>query len=89
MPKLEISWKSQFEDGEKREVSVTKRGDEWLFWERIKRFDNWEACPKPSLEDWLNLLEAVQRRIARQLLRPEEDHRLKKKIREQHPDVEF
>jgi len=41
------------------------------------------------LEDWLELLDAVQRRIARRLLRPEEESRLKQTIRELYPEADL
>ena len=40
-------------------------------------------------EDWLELLDAVQRRTARRLLRPDEPARLKKIIRELFPEAEL
>jgi hypothetical protein len=42
----------------------------------------------PPLEDWLALLDSVQRRINRQLLRPEEEVRLRKIIMELFPGTE-
>lgn len=88
MAKAEISWKSKSEEGVKREVYVHCVGHEWKFFERGKRYDEWQRLEKPRLEDYLELLDAVKRRIARRLLRPEEEQRVKKLVRENYPDAE-
>ena len=56
---------------------------------REQRYDMWQPLTDPPLDDWIELLDAVQRRIARRLLRPEEEGRLKRTIRERFPDVEL
>lgn len=86
MGKGTISWKGRTEEGEKREVYAHHVGTEWKFFVREKRFDEWEPLEKPPLEDWLELLDGVQRRIARRLLKPEEEGRVKKRIRESYPN---
>ena len=88
MPKAEISWKGRAEDGTKREVYAQHVGDRWVFHVRGKRFDNWQDLPEPPLEDWLELLDAVRRRIGRRLLKPEEEHRVRKAILERFPDAD-
>lgn len=89
MPKAEISWRGTNEEGVKREVYAQHVGDRWVFYAREKRFDNWQRLENPPLEDWLELLDAVQRRIQRLLLRPEEEVRLKKAINERFPGTKF
>jgi hypothetical protein len=86
MAKGIISWKGRNEEGVKREVYAHHVGKEWKFFVREKRFDEWEALEKPPLDDWLEVLDGVQRRIARRLMRPEEEERVKKLIREDYPD---
>lgn len=88
MPKAEISWKGRTEDGTKREVYAQHVGDRWVFHVRCKRFDNWVDLPEPPLEDWLELLDAVQRRIGRRLLKPDEERRVRKAILERFPDAD-
>jgi len=88
MPKAEISWKRERDDGTSLQVYVQHVGREWRFFAREKRFDQWHAVEEPPLEDWLELLDAVQRRINRRLLRPEEEAGVKKSIRERFPDAE-
>lgn len=89
MAKAEISWKRVTEDGIRLQVYAQHVGRDWIFYSREKRYDQWQAVPEPPLEDWLELLDAVRRRINRRLLRPEEEARVEKTIRERFPDAEF
>ena len=88
MAKAEISWKRVTEDGLKIQVYVRHVGRDWLFFSREKRYDQWQAVPEPPLEDWLELLDAIQRLINRRRIRPEEETRVKKSIRERFPEAE-
>ena len=88
MGRAEISWKKRSEEGEKREVYAKHVGDQWKFFEREKRFDDWQALAQPRLEDWLELLDGVRRRIGRRLLRPEEEERVINAIRLRYPEAE-
>ena len=88
MAKAEISWKAKNEEGVKREVYVHCVSKEWKFFVREKRYDNWEPLEKPSLEDYVELLDGVRRRIARRLLRPEEEQRVKRMMREAYPEAD-
>jgi hypothetical protein len=87
MAKAEISWKRVTEEGVQLQVYAQHVGREWRFYSREKRFDQWQAIPEPPLEDWLELLDSVQRRINRRLLRPEEEDRVKTIIRERFPEA--
>ena len=87
MAKAEIRWKTKSEEGVKREVYVHCVGNEWKFFEREKRYDDWQPLERPSLEDYMELLDGVQRRIARRLMRPEEEQRVKRMIREAYPEA--
>jgi len=87
MAKAEISWRRLTEDGTLIQVYVQHVSRNWLFFAREKRYDQWQPVKNPPLEDWLELLDAVQRRINRRLLRPEEEGRVKKTIRERFPDA--
>jgi hypothetical protein len=87
MAKAEISWRRTTPEGNKLQVYVQHVGRDWLFFAREKRYDQWQPVEQPPLEDWLELLDAVQRRINRRLLRPEEEARVKKSIRERFPDA--
>jgi len=85
MPKAEISWKRETPEGEKLQCYAQHVGKQWLFYQRGKRFDQWQAVPNPPVEDWLALLDSVRRRITRRLQRPEEEDRLRKIISERFP----
>lgn len=87
--KAEISWKRTTEEGEKLQVYAHHVGNQWVFYSRARRFDQWEQIDFPPLEDWLELLDAVRRRVARRLLRPEEISRIEKKIRESYPEAKL
>jgi len=89
MGKAEIGWKGRTDDGIKREVYARHVGDRWEFFVREKRFDPWEPMKEPPLQDWLELLDAVRRRVARRLLRPEEVGRVKKAISERFPGTDL
>ena len=87
MPKAEISWKRVTDEGQTLQVYAQHVGRDWLFFAREKRYDQWQSIQEPPLEDWLELLDAVQRRINRRRLRPEEEARVKKSIRERFPET--
>lgn len=87
--KSEISWRRRDADGVRREVYARRAGSEWRFFSRERRFEQWERIETPPLDDWLELLDAVRRRIARRLVRPEEEDRLRKTIHERYPAAEL
>jgi hypothetical protein len=87
MAKAEISWKRTTEDGEKLQVYVQHVSREWRFFHRGKRFDTWQPVPEPPLEDWLALLDAVRRLITRRRYQPDDEERLRRRIREKFPDA--
>ena len=89
MPKGEISWVRNTEEGVKLQVYAHRVGDQWNFFARQKRFDEWTAVKHPPLEDWLELLDAIRRRVPRRLVRPEEVQRVEKVLRERFPEAEF
>lgn len=88
MPKAEISWKRVNEDGIKLQVYAQHVGRDWRFFVREKRYDRWQAVEEPPLEDWQELLDAIHRLINRRRIRPEEEARIKKIIRERFPDAQ-
>jgi len=89
MAKGEISWKRRTAEGEPIQVYAHRQGDRWIFYARSRRYQQWEAVPDPVLEDWLTLLDAVRRRVARRLLRPEEAGRVEQTIRQLFPEAQF
>lgn len=89
MPKAEISWRRVTEEGVRIQVYAQHVGGEWVFYAREKRYDQWQPVPEPPLEDWLELLDSVKRRINRRLLRPEEELKVKSRIRERYPESDL
>ncbi|MDB6125286.1 MAG: hypothetical protein JWQ71_4279 [Pedosphaera sp.] len=87
--KSEISWKRTTEDGQKLQVYAKHIGNQWKFFVRDRRYDQWQAVEEPPLDDWMELLDAIQRRINRRLARPEEEGHIKKMIYERFPDAEI
>ncbi len=87
--KGEISWKRRTAEGERREIYAHHVGTEWVFYIRSRRYEQWEHMPQPPLEDWLELLDGIRRRVARRLLRPEEVQRVEQTIRSLFPEAEF
>jgi hypothetical protein len=85
--KSEISWKRVTEDGVKIQVNAQHIGRQWVFSHRGKRFDTWEVVAEPPLEDWLELLDAVQRLINRRRYQPADEEHLRRLIRERFPDA--
>lgn len=89
MAKAEISWKRSTPEGKRIEVYAHHVGDRWNFYSRQRRYEQWEAMEAPPLEDWLELLDAVRRRVQRRLLRPEEIRRVCGFIRERFPEFKL
>jgi hypothetical protein len=86
MPKAEISWKRTTEEGVKLQVYAQHIGREWRFFHREKRFEIWRAIKEPPLEDWLELLDCVQRLITRRRYQPADEVLLRRMIRERFPE---
>jgi len=80
VPSRDISWTRRNEAGERVEIYVEQTGGGWIFRSRKRRPDPWQVVENPPLEDWQELLDAVERRIGRQLMKPVEAERLKKII---------
>jgi hypothetical protein len=76
------------EDGEKLQVNAQRVEREWKFFHREKRFDL-AAVAEPPLEDWLELLDAVQRLITRRRYQPDDEERLRRQIRERFPEAKI
>ena len=85
MPKAEISWKRVTPEGFRIHVYARHVGRDWLFFAREKRYDRWQAVADPPLEDWLELLDAIQRLINRRRIKPDEEGRVRQTIHERFP----
>jgi hypothetical protein len=80
VPKREISWNRRNEAGERVEICVEQTAEGWIFYSRERRPEPWQVVDNPPLEDWQELLDAVERRIGRQLMKPVEAERIRKTI---------
>ena len=89
MAKREISWKKTDEDGNKFQVYAHHVRKGWEFFIRERRFDPWEPLGTPTLDDWMELVDGVERRVARRLLAPDDLVRLKRTIKENFPEAEL
>ena len=87
MAKAEISWKRTDAEGERLHVYAHHVGDRWIFYHRPRRYEKWERQEDPPLEDWLELLDGVRRRINRRLLRPEEEGNVKRALLQRFPEA--
>jgi len=87
MAKAEISWKRVTEDGIKLQVYAQHVGREWKFFHREKRFDQWQPVPEPPLEDWMELLDSIQRLVVRRRYQPDDEEDVRKKIRDRFPEA--
>jgi hypothetical protein len=89
MAKAEIGWTRAGEDGIKLDVYARRIGDRWFFYCRERRYERWQEMKNPPLPDWLALLDAVERRSSRRLVRPEEVTRVRQAIQERFPEAEY
>jgi hypothetical protein len=87
MPKAEIAWKRVTEDGEKLQVYAQHVGREYHFFHRSKRFDVWQRVKEPPLDDWLELLDAIERLVNRRRYQPADVEVLRRQIRERFPEA--
>ena len=88
MPKAEISWKRVTDAGEKIQVYAQHIGRSWHFFQRQKRYDQWQRIEEPPLEDWLELLDSLQRLINRRRYQPQDEDDLRLQIREHFPGAD-
>jgi hypothetical protein len=88
MPKAEISWKRVTDEGQKLQVYARRVSRDWHFFAREKRFDQWQPVAEPPLADWLMLLDAVRRMVNRRRLQPDDEERVRRRIRERFPEMQ-
>lgn len=89
MAKAEISWKRVTDEGIKVQVYAQHVGREWRFFTRLRRYEPWQPVAEPPLEDWLALLDALRRLINRRRFQPEDETRLRRRIREKFPEAKI
>jgi hypothetical protein len=89
MARADISWVRTDAEGEKLQVYAHQVGTRWDFFCRPGRHDDWQAMASPPLEDWLELLDGVQRRAQRRLYAPDEAAKLEAIVRKRFPRAKF
>jgi len=89
MPRAEITWKRRSPEGENVQVKARHFGEQWTFFVRGARHEQWQPLEQPPLEDWVTLLDGVRRRLGRGFLRREELTKLERTLRERFPDAEL
>lgn len=89
MARTEVNWNRETPEGEKVQAYAHLVGKRWIFHIRGGRFDDWKENPDPPLEDWLELLDGVRRRIGRRLARPEDETLVVSEIRKLFPKAEI
>ncbi len=87
--KGEIGWRRLDEDGIRVKICAEPSGDKWRFYQQYRRHETWEEIRNAPLEDWVNLLDAVRRRIARKKIPMGEDKKLIQHIRSLYPDADI
>ena len=87
--KAEIGWTRRDEDGTKWEVSARHVSKRWEFFIRQRRYERWEAMKEPPLEDWMALLDALQRMMVRRRYQPDDIERVRQSIRERFPEAKL
>ncbi len=87
--KGEVGWKRRTELGAKLNIVARRYGGQWLFYQQTYRFEKWEPLENPPLEDWLELLDAVQRRMQRRKQTPQEIARIRRTILERFPGTKL
>jgi len=87
--KGEIGWKRMTPEREKLNVIARRFGGEWHFFHQPQRFDDWQPVENAPLEDWLELLDAVERRMPRGKLSTQDVEHVRRRIRERFPEHKF
>jgi hypothetical protein len=89
MPRNDIGWVRQDADGTKLAIYAHQIGTRWHFYCRAGRGGDWSELAEPLLEDWLECLDGVRRRSARQQYGPEQAGLLEAHIRKLFPRAVF
>lgn len=89
MPKTEVSWTREDAEGIKRRYTAHSVGGRWTFRTQAARFDPWTELAEPSLEDWLELLDGVERRVGRGLAQAREAAQLRRHVKGLFPGAEI
>lgn len=93
MAKDNIAWTREDTEVGELEVYAQRVGTQWLFFCRPGRSHgrNWEWQPleEPLLDDWLEVLDGVRRRVARRQYLPKDVVALETEVRRRFPRAEI
>lgn len=89
MARDNIEWVRKNAEGEKIEVKAHQIRERWDFYWRPGRTWGWNVLETPLLEDWLEVLDGVERRVNRRQYPLDEPAKVRRLIRERYPDAEF
>ncbi|WFB36779.1 hypothetical protein P3T73_03260 [Kiritimatiellota bacterium B12222] len=60
-----LGWKEIDEDGRKLEVEAFRERNHWTFTKRLNRRHDWETIEEPSVADWEQLMDLIDRKYRR------------------------
>jgi hypothetical protein len=93
MAKDNISWVRKDQDDSSLELYAHRVGTQWHFYCRPGRDQGrnweWQKLEAPLIEDWLEVLDGVRRRVARNQFLPKDVLAIEAEMRRQFPRVEF
>jgi hypothetical protein len=89
MARDNIEWVRKNAEGEKIEIKAHQIRERWDFYWRPGRTWGWNVLETPLLEDWLEVLDGVERRVNRRQYPLDEPAKVRRLIRERYPDAEF
>lgn len=89
MARDDIEWVRKDAEGEKIEVKAHQIRERWDFYWRPGRHYGWEKLEEPLLDDWLEVLDGVVRRVNRRQYPLDEPNKVKKLIGERFPGTKF
>lgn len=89
MARDDIEWVRRDAEGDKIEVKAHQIRERWDFYWRPGRHYGWEKLEAPLLDDWLEVLSGVERRVNRRQYPLDEPDKVRKLIRARFPGVKF
>jgi len=89
MARDDIEWVREDAEGERIEIKAHQIRERWDFYWRPGRSYGWEKLPEPLLEDWLEVLDGVERRVQRRRYPLDEPAKVRRLIRQRFPRAEL
>ncbi len=89
MARDDIEWRRENAEGERIEIKAHQVRQRWDFFWRPGRSFGWEPLEQPLLEDWLEVLDGVERRVNRRQYPLDEPDKVRRQIRALFPKAEL